>query len=900
MGTLYTAPVVEAREHPLTRRAGHRKIAPLRPRRRPRAIDQEAPERRFPSANVPDLDAPDLDAADAPFRGDAILVADPTPEGAAIADALRMRGFMVIELSPEHLDARAIAESPRAVVVDIDHPGAIEAVERLRELSTGAHPELFFLGDPVRAAELGATRASGRAHARPVDVDAVIEAVARIAQIGLEDDAFGTLPPPSPPQQRQSLLPHDHPSDASLALSGMPSSSDPFDVAAMLDEGSSTTRSRSTELSPELALLLDAAEQRVLASGQPSSFQTPEEELDLLLPPELLAVLDEPIDPDDEPGGTGSDLGTAAPLGAKRPTTSGSAVLVRGPTEPGRSPSTTTPLGMAATPPSSAAMSLGGPATPLSSAAMSFGGPATPISSAAMPLSSAAMPLSSAAMPLSSAALSLGSAATSLTIATSRRSPTSDPAPPRPPSQPRLASPEELPPAAPSLSAATLSASSLAASSLSASSLATSSLSASSLATSSLPASSLATSSLVAPRPLSTVPPPRDSEPPPARTRRTAPPLSPPSYAAAVNIVPMPPSLSPPVSARVTDLSPTVLLNEGDAVRALARAVAARTSGSIAVGPEAAVRRIVLRDGDVVTAASSADDETLVAFLAARGDLDRDAAARLSTKLPPGGRHAGAALIAHGYLGQDDLWPVLRAHAEWIIGRALLETTGAFELEAEPPGRLKAEPGVFGGATGAEVLVEAIRRVIPPETALKRLGGLHARIDEGQRRALLAECALRREEEEAVRLAPGRTLAEILDGAPGELCDVFYALVSLGVLDVLAPVIPAATSASAKDTADPLDQEAIRLRVKARMALVEDGDYFALLGVPRSATGYEVRRAYLELRRAFEPARVLTAQTADLATDVKTIVEVLDEAYEILREPNRRERYRKAIEAGPP
>ena len=766
---------------------------------------------------MPDLDAPDLDAADAPFRGDAILVADPSPEGAAIADALRMRGFMVIELAPEHLDARAITESPRAVVVDIDHPGAIEAVERLRELSVGSPPELFFLGDPVRAAELGATRASGRAHSRPVDVDAVIEAVARIAQLGMEDDAFGTLPPPSFPRQRPTTPPPELPSDSPRAPSAVPSSTDPFDVSVMLDEGGNPSRSRSTELSPELAQLLDAAEQRVLASGQPSSFQTPEEELDLLLSPELLAVLDEPIDPEDELGGTGSDLGTSAPVGAKRPTTSGSAVLIRSSTEAERSPSVTTPY---------------------------------------------------------------SSVSPSMTIAASRRSPPSEAPPPRPPSKTQVANQEELLSAAPSL--------------------------VSSVPTSSLPASTLAASSLASsiptvPPPVSTLPPSLKSEPPPARTQRTSPPLAPPSYA-AVHIVPMPPSMASPVSpgsGRVTDLAPAVLLNEGDAVRALARAVAARTSGSIALGPETALRRIVLRDGDVVTAASSAEDETLVAFLAARGDLERDVAARLATKLPPGGRQAGAALIAHGFLGQDDLWPVLRAHAEWIIGRALLETSGSFELEAEPPGRLKAEPGVFGGATGAEVLVEAIRRVIPPETALKRLGGLHARIDEGQRRTLLAECALRREEEEAVRLAPGRTLAEILDGAPPELCDVVYALVSLGVLDVLTPVV-STPAASAKEAADPLDQEAIRLRVRARMALVEDGDYFALLGVARSATGYEVRRAYLELRRAFEPARVLTAQTADLVADVKTIVEVLDEAYEILREPHRRERYRKAIEAGPP
>ena len=734
---------------------------------------------------MPDLDAPDQDAANAPFRGDAILIADPSPEGGAIADALRMRGFIVIELAPEHLDARAIAESPRAVVVDIDHLGAIEAVERLRELSVGAPPEVFFLGDPARAAEMGATRASGRAHARPVDVDAVVEAIALIAQLGMEGDGFGTIPPPSFALRRPTTPPPAHPSEAPGPPSEMPGPADPFDVAAMLDDGGSMSRVGSIELSPELAQLLDAAEQRVLATGHPSSIPSPEVELDIPLAPELLAVLDEPIDPEDEIGGTGSDFGTAAPPGAKPPTASGSVIVARSPTEAGRSTGTGAPI---------------------------------------------------------------TSAASSFTTSVPPRIPASDPAPPRPSQQTQIAPPKSLPPSR--------------------------------------------FDTAPPPPPVEGQPPP--APPAPARPRPTTPPLGAPIHV-TMNVAPTP----SPARVLVTDLSSAVLVNEGDAVRALARAVAARTSGSIAIGPESALRRIVLRDGDLVTAASSAEDETLVAFLAARGDLDRDSAARLGTKLPPYGRHAGAALIGHGYLGQDDLWPVLRAHAEWIIGRALQETTGCFELEEEPPGRLKAEPGVFGGATGAEVLVEAIRRVVPPEKALERLGGPLARIDEGSRPALLAECALRRDEEDAVRLAYGRTLAEILQGAPPELADVLYALVSLGVLDVLTPVISPAAS-SVKSVADPLDQEAIRLRVKARMALVEDGDYFALLGVARGATGYEVKRAYLELRRAFEPARVLTAQTADLVNEVKTIVEVLDEAYEILREPQRRERYRKAIEAGPP
>jgi curved DNA-binding protein CbpA len=98
---------------------------------------------------------------------------------------------------------------------------------------------------------------------------------------------------------------------------------------------------------------------------------------------------------------------------------------------------------------------------------------------------------------------------------------------------------------------------------------------------------------------------------------------------------------------------------------------------------------------------------------------------------------------------------------------------------------------------------------------------------------------------------------------------------------------------------DALDDEAIRARVRARMQLVDEGDYFAVLGVAKTATSYEVKRAFLELRRAFEPSRLLTPALGDLVEDVRKIASVLDEAYEILRDEGRRERYRRAIDAVP-
>jgi hypothetical protein len=318
----------------------------------------------------------------------------------------------------------------------------------------------------------------------------------------------------------------------------------------------------------------------------------------------------------------------------------------------------------------------------------------------------------------------------------------------------------------------------------------------------------------------------------------------------------------------------------------------------------AGTRRIVLREGDVVTAASTLDDEALLPFLAARGELPKDRVAQLAGKVPAGGRHAGAALVAHGYMRQDQLWTVLRAHAEWVIGRVVALEAGTAGFEADAGGRLRTEPSVFGGSTGAEVFVEVVRRGISPSVALERLGGETSRVVAGAHEALTSECALGAAETAWLGRARGKTIGEALASAGDpDFAAVLYALVSLGVCDIVRSIgvaprgpVPGVAPAGA---VDPLDEEAVRARVRGRMQLVEEGDYFEVLGVGRDATSYEVKRAFLELRRAFEPSKLLTPGLADLVDDVKKIASVLDEAYEILRDVGRRDRYRRAIDAVP-
>jgi hypothetical protein len=344
-------------------------------------------------------------------------------------------------------------------------------------------------------------------------------------------------------------------------------------------------------------------------------------------------------------------------------------------------------------------------------------------------------------------------------------------------------------------------------------------------------------------------------------------------------------------------------LVRGAPARVIGRAVRQRFTGCLTFEVDQGLRRIIFKDGDVVISTSAVHGESLVAFLSQRGDLTPDTAAQIEHRIPTFGRHAGAALIARGLLEQSELWPVLRAHAEWVLAQLLLIERGAVSIEDPVPERLAAEPAVFGGATGAEVLVEVIQRVLAPAQALGYLGSDGVVFARGPAYALLSECALTPRLLELIARSEQLPLIELMADATDEpmLPCVLYAL---GVLDVLQataqePKRPRAPRSRPSKVPDRIDDDALRAKVQARRALVDDGDYFALLGVPRGATGYDIRRSYVELRRQFDPQQALRTSTLDLQEDLDTILEVLDEAYEVLRDQQRRERYRRAIESMP-
>ena len=799
---------------------------------------------------------PDLDSSEQQGETPAtIFVSDPSAEADRLSAALHGKGYSVIDVPLSLLVARVAVQTPSLILLDIDAEGALDVIARLRELPGTHGIDILFLGNAGRTLDdnADALRQEGSGFlARPVDVEALLHKIGALVgakREGEDPASSGSSIRPGP--DRSAPPPMRARSPMPKAWSDRPGALPVADEALEPPYGGSPSgspRMSLPALSSEVERLLQRAEERSAQEIGPGSMipamelATPDQEVDAVLPSEVLAALDEPLDEMDEDLESDSGIGTSVPrrvVGTPEVVTSSG--HPPSPSEGDEHPEP--PPAEPERPPPPEARASRAPSQPPPRSAQ---GDPKEIETPRPPRRSTAGPPPNMPQAPVSPRLSRSS-----TLPPSPHPSTTAGPPTIPPISPRrirplmAGMPAPPPPESP-------------------------------------PERYLSQRSL-GPTPL---PPRRSEASAPSRRTEAAP-------------APETTTESPP------GVAPTELPGElglGDALSAFAICVRERATGALVIDAAEGVRRILLRDGDVVTAASGLDEESLVGFLGTRGDITPEVAAQLLGKVPAYGRHAGAALVANGHIGQDQLWPVLRAHAEWVLSCAVLAEKGAASFEVSPPGRLRAEPSVFGGATGSEVLIEVVRRAIPASAALTRLGGGGIRLAEGPRWELLSECALSEMEQQWLARAKAVALDEALTGARADdVVPVVYALVQLGVLAIQTPGMKAKRPrAAARERFDPIDAQAVRSQVKARLNLVEEGDYFSLLGVARSATAYEIHRAYLELRRGLEPSRVLNAATADLADDLELIIEVLDEAHDVLRDQSRRERYRRAIEDKPP
>ncbi|MFN0253843.1 MAG: DUF4388 domain-containing protein [Kofleriaceae bacterium] len=330
-----------------------------------------------------------------------------------------------------------------------------------------------------------------------------------------------------------------------------------------------------------------------------------------------------------------------------------------------------------------------------------------------------------------------------------------------------------------------------------------------------------------------------------------------------------------------------------DAAMLLAKMFAQASTGRIGFRREDTEKVVYFDQGRPVFASSSERRDRMGELLVREGKITASQYERCQAVVAESGRRMGEILVDFGYLKRRELLPAVRRHVEDIVYSLFGWDRGTYHivLEETPSAeriRLSRHP--------AALILEGIRRKLD-RSSLERLIGSPSTVVEVPDRERLGGIInlgdLAPEERGALAAFDAQSdLSTVARAAGVDVADVLplaWGLCVLGLATArrMDTEVPDEASALVGETDLAIDRE----RVRARWQLVSDADYFALLGVRRDATAFEIRRAYQAARRDFAQDSFPSDLRRELAQELDDISHVLDEAFRVLRDDRLRLTY---------
>ena len=348
----------------------------------------------------------------------------------------------------------------------------------------------------------------------------------------------------------------------------------------------------------------------------------------------------------------------------------------------------------------------------------------------------------------------------------------------------------------------------------------------------------------------------------------------------------------PPARGDLADLDVATLLG---------RLLQSRFTGRVQLRRAGAEKTVHFEDGRPIFATSNLPHDRMGDLLYREGKITREQQQRARDLVVESGRRMGEILVEMGFLKPRELLPAVRHHIEDILYSLFAWDSGEFAISpGDPPGeriRLTRHP--------AAIVLEGVRRKYGAELLEARLGSPAAVVAVRSSRQLgaIAAVADLSPPERAVmqKLDGERTIEQVAEAAQVDhvvALQLAFALVALGVAEVVDHGPAAAdrpTPVRSRALVGETDIAIDRQRVLAKHALVNEADYFTLLGVRRDATSFEIRRAYEAARRDYASVGFPPELQRELAGQLVEINQLIEEAYQVLRDERVRRSYHQNL-----
>ncbi|MCK5690172.1 hypothetical protein KAI87_12925, partial [Myxococcota bacterium] len=315
----------------------------------------------------------------------------------------------------------------------------------------------------------------------------------------------------------------------------------------------------------------------------------------------------------------------------------------------------------------------------------------------------------------------------------------------------------------------------------------------------------------------------------------------------------------------------------------------AQTTGRVDFESDGHRKSVFFERGAPVDARSSQLFDRIEEYLFREGKISRAAYQDVRVKGLRGPRKIGSYLVRQGHLKAGELFTAIRGHLQQIIFGIFEWETGHYVWSGE---HVEEDDRVALDKDPRALLTEAIRRKYSLTRMIDRLGPPSTLMGDGDPKnpVDLDAMLLLPGEKRITRLVDGtRNIEDLVFTSGAEAEEVYRTLIMLEAFGFIKIIVRGQEeqSENGRSASDEIDRERIREKVEQ----ARHSDYFCVLGLNRNATPYEIDQAAKSMRQEFASSRYSTTVAEDLAPMIDEIQRVLDDAWQILREPGMRDSY---------